>query len=510
MSAVRQQQSTGTQQRTITIRNPITGESVGTVPRHTADDVIAAVERARAAQKHWAETPFRDRAAIFKRFHDLILQDQDAIMDVIQAESGKSRRDAFVEIFALACAARYYAYHGWKHIRPRRIRGGIPLRARAKVVYRPVGVVGIIGPWNFPLLLTVDDAIPALLAGNGVVIKPASLTPLSAIWAREKLIECGLPEGLIQVVTGPGGEVGNALIDHVDYLMFTGSTEIGRKVAERAAGRLIRYSMELGGKNAMIVLADANIKHAAIAAAEGAFNNCGQVCINWERVYVEAKIYDQFVSELIEQTKKLRLGTGKEFDYDLGSLISREQLEKVEEHVRDAVEKGAKVLVGGRPRPELGPYFYEPTVLAGVTPDMLVHSEETFGPVLSVYKVESADEAIRLANDSRYGLNAAIFTRRRRYGERLATRVDAGTVSVNDTQLGWITLHGPMGGFKESGVGRRHGPEGIRKYTEPQTIATNLTNFQIGSFETALSINRRMIGFLTLLLKLWRRIPFLR
>ncbi len=480
------------------------------MPRYSASEVAAAVERARAAQPAWAALPFRERAKVMLRFHDLILSRSGDLFDVIQSETGKSRRDAFVELFAIACELRHYAYHGEGYLRPRHARPAIPFHDRVKVVYQPLGVVGIISPWNFPFILSIGDAVPALLAGNTVVLKPSTLTPLTALWAQEKLIECGLPADALQVVTGPGSELGNALIDHVDFLMFTGSTEVGRKVAERAARRLIPYSMELGGKNALIVLPDANIEHAVRATIEGSFNNVGQVCINFERAYVHSQVYDAFIEELVSQTRGLRLGAGRGFSTDLGCLISEEQLRSVEDYVQDAVSKGAQVLVGGKRRPDLGPLFYEPVVLTGVTPSMTVHAEETFGPVLCVYRVEAAEEAIRQANDSRYGLHAAVMAGNLKRGEAVACQLQAGSVCVNDSYTSWAAMDGPMGGFKESGVARRHGVEGIRKFTEPQTIVTNLTPWQISSYETALSINDRMAGLLLRLLRIWRHVPFFR
>lgn len=491
------------------VTNPVTGEVVGYVPRHTPEDVIAAVARARAAQPAWAALTFRERAKVIKRFHDLIIDRRDELYDVIQSESGKARRDAFVELFAVTVEARYWAYHGAKALRPHRARAAIPPRDRVTVIYRPLGVVGIISPWNFPFILSTCDTIPALLAGNGVVVKPASLTPLSAYWMRERMIECGLPPDLLQIVTGAGSALGNALTDSVDFIMFTGSTEVGRIVAERAARRLIPYSMELGGKNPMIVLRDANLKHAATVAVEGTFNNCGQMCVAYERLYVESAVYEPFLQELRRQTAQLRLGCG-DFNYDVGSLTSEEQLLTTERYVQDAVSKGAQVLVGGKRRPDLGPYFYEPTILTGVTPEMAVYHEETFGPVLCVYKVESAEEAVRLANDTRYGLYGGISTGDRRRGERLAAQIDAGQVMVNDGYMGWAAMDAPMGGFKESGVGRRHGPEGIRKFTEVQTILTNRTRIQINSGESALAVNARLANLMAVALKLWRRIPFIR
>jgi succinate-semialdehyde dehydrogenase/glutarate-semialdehyde dehydrogenase len=371
-------------------------------------------------------------------------------------------------------------------------------------------VVGSISPWNFPFILTMGDTIPALLAGNAVLLKPSSKTPLTAVWGRERFIEAGLPPDLFQVVTGPAGEIADALIANTDFIMFTGSTEVGRGIAVKAAQRLIPYSMELGGKNAMIVLPGSNIKHAAQVAVEGAFNNAGQVCISFERLYVHDKIYDVFKNELVSQTTALRLGSQQGFEIDLGSMIDEGQAKSVDAHVQDAVKKGAKVLAGGNFRPELGPAFYEPTILEGVTPKMDVFAEETFGPVLSLYRVGSPDEAIRLANDSRYGLHYGVYSGDLRQGERVAAQLQAGSVSVNDSYMSWGAMDGPMGGFKDSGVSRRHGPEGIRKYTEPQTILTNQTLWQIASYDSALSMHAKLARALNILLRIWRHVPFVR
>ncbi len=497
-------------QHEIRVINPVTGDVAGIVPHHTPDDVIAAVHTARAAQPAWAALSFRERMHIFKRFHDAILDRRDELFDVLQSETGKSRRDAFVELFAVASEARYLIANGPRALKSHRIKSAIPLRDKSTVVYHPVGVVGVISPWNFPFILSISDALGALLAGNGVVIKPASLTPLSALWARDLIIECGLPSDLIHVVTGPGRELGEALIDNIDYLMFTGSTETGRKLATRAANRLIPYNMELGGKNALIVLPDSDVKHAATVAIEGTFNNAGQVCINFERAYVHHDIYDRFTQELILQTEALRLGASPDFSADFGSLISQEQLTTVENHVGDALQKGAQILTGGHHRPDLGPYFYEPTILTGVSPDMKMYAEETFGPVLALHSVESVEDAIHQANDSRYGLHFAVMGGDRRRAEQVAHKLEAGSVCVNDSYMIWAAMDGPMGGFKDSGMGRRHGPDGIRRFTEPQTITTNRTRIQISSYETALAINKRLADLLSFALKLWRHIPFIR
>jgi succinate-semialdehyde dehydrogenase/glutarate-semialdehyde dehydrogenase len=292
--------------------------------------------------------------------------------------------------------------------------------------------------------------------------------------------------------------------------MFTGSTETGRKLATHAASRLIPYNMELGGKNALIVLPDADVNHAATVAIEGTFNNAGQVCINFERAYVHHDIYERFTQELVRQTEALRLGATSDFSADFGSLISQEQLTTVQQHMNDALEKGAQILTGGRHRPDLGPYFYEPTILTDVSSNMKLYAEETFGPVLALHQVETVEDAIRQANDSRYGLHFAVMGGNRKHAEQVAQKLEAGSVCVNDSYMIWAAMDGPMGGVKDSGVGRRHGPDGIRRFTEPQTIITNRTKIQVSSYETALAINQPLADLLAFALKLWRHIPFIR
>lgn len=497
-------------QQMMEIRSPLTDAVVGTIPMNTPDEVAAAVARARSAQVAWAALPFKQRAKVFIRYHDLIIDQREALFDLLQSESGKSRRDAFVEMFAVACEARYYAYHGGKFLKSHRVRSALPLRDRTTVHYKPVGVVGVISAWNFPFIFSSGDVIPALLAGNGVVHKPSHVTPLTSIWAREKMIECGLPADLLQIVTGDPIPVSSALVDHVDYVMFTGSTEVGRIIGQRAASRLIGCSLELGGKNAVVVLPDANIRHAAQVTIEGTYNNSGQVCINFERAYVHKDIYDKFVAELTRQASECRLGSCEFFYDDIGSMANDSQVFNTDAHLQDAVAKGAQVLYGGHSRPDHGPRFYEPTAITGVTPAMRVYSEETFGPILSIYKVNSADEAIKLANDSPFGLHHAVLGGNLRKAEKVAEQLEAGSVCVNDSYMIWAAMDAPMGGVKLSGQGRRHGPEGIRKYTEPQTVLVNRTPWQIGSYETPLAMNKRLGDTLALLLKLWRRIPFLR
>ena len=456
----------------IEVEVPFTGETLGYVPRGTEEDVREAVQRAREAQKAWLQWPLEDRAEVFFRFHDLVLERREVVLDLIQLESGKARRNAFEEVLDAAIVARYYANTAKEYLKPRRRQGAFPGFTVTREYRHPKGVAGFITPWNYPLSIGITDALPALLAGNGAVIKPDEKTPFTALWATGLLYKAGLPPDLAQVVTGYGPEVGGAVADNADFVMFTGSTETGRRVAARAAERLVDYSMELGGKNALIVLSDADLEKAVAGAERAAFANAGQLCISSERLYVHTDVYNDFVRRFVERTQNLKVGGGLDYGPDMGSLVSASQLSAVAAWVEDAVAKGARVLTGGRPRPDLGPHFYEPTVLEGVTPDMDLYAEETFGPVVALYRVASPEEAVEKANDSRYGLNFSLWTRNTTEGRRLATRLEAGTININEAYAAaWASVDAPMGGFKDSGVGRRHGAAGIQKYTEPQTVA---------------------------------------
>lgn len=454
------------------VHAPFTGEALGDVPICTAADVALAVERARQAQAAWAARPLAERQRIIMRYHDLVLDRQEFLLDLLQIEGGKARRHALEEVYDVVINARYYASHARAYLRSRRRQAFMPILVQAWEHRHPVGLVGIISPWNYPLTMAVSDALPALLAGNAILLKPAELTPFSALYAVRLLYEAGLPAGLFQVVTGRGRELGTPLIQASDFVGFTGSTEVGRTVAGQAGQKLIKASLELGGKNPMIVLDDADLDRAIYGAIQGSYSGAGQLCISFERMYVQSGIYQRFVEGFVQRTSALRLGTALDYSVDVGSLIGQQQLDKVVEHVQDAVAGGATVLTGGRPRPDIGPYFFEPTILTGVTPAMQCYREETFGPVVSIYRVETSEEAVVAANDSQYGLNASVWTRDLAYGRALAQRIRCGTVNVNEAYSpAWTALGAPMGGMKDSGLSRRHGAEGIQKYTESQTVA---------------------------------------
>lgn len=440
------------------------------VPASAPEDVAAAVASAREAQRNWTGAGGTE---IVLAFHDLLLRRQEQVLDLIQWETGKARYHAWQEVAQVATIARHYARRARRYLAPKRVRGMVPGLTKVSEVRVPKGVVGIISPWNYPLYLGAGDVLPALLAGNAVVSKADSQTALTMLWTRALMAEAGLPADLWQIVTGSGSVVGTALVDAVDFVCFTGSTATGRTVAERAARRLVGASLELGGKNPLIVREDADVKAAATGTAVAAFANTGQMCIHIERVYVHEKVHDAFRDELVKVTKALRLGQSYDYSADIGSLVSPAQLAAVEAHVGDAVAKGATVLAGGKARPDLGPLFYEPTILEGVTPDMDVCADETFGPVISLYPYAAGSDPVALANQGNYGLSASIWSRDSAEAARMATRLRSGSVNINDGAAAAAgSIEAGMGGMGDSGLGRRHGAEGIRKYTESQTIAT--------------------------------------
>ena len=366
----------------------------------------------------------------------------------------------------------FWAKHGPEYLADEPVKSSQVLVKGKKLIlrYRPLGLIGVIGPWNYPLTNSFGDCIPALMAGNSVILKPSEVTPLTSLLMAEGLRECGLPEDVLQIATGRGA-TGAALVEHVDMIMFTGSTKTGRKVAEAAARRLIPASLELGGKDPMIVLSDADLERAANFAAYYSMQNAGQTCISIERVYVEEPVYDEFVAKVTEKVRALRVGkpNGGFGTVEVGAITFPPQLDTIKDHVADAVQKGARVLTGGQQVPGAG-RFYEPTVLVDVDHTMKCMTEETFGPTLPIMKVADADEAVRLANDSPYGLGASVFSRDAARGEAVARRIEAGAANVNDAMINYTVLELPMGGAKASGLGSRHGAGGIRKYCSQQAI----------------------------------------
>ncbi|MCY0917528.1 succinic semialdehyde dehydrogenase [Streptomyces sp. H27-G5] len=451
---------------------PFTGDKLADLPEAGPEDVAEAFARARAAQPAWAAVSARGRAAVLLRFHDLVLARQAEVLDLIQLETGKARLHAHEEVQAVAVAARHYGRKAPSYLRPKGHTGAIPTLTKVTELRQPRGVVGQIAPWNYPLELSVGDALPAFVAGNAVVMKPDTETALTALWARDLLIEAGLPAEVFQIVLGEGPVVGPEVVRHADYVSFTGSTRTGREVARGAADRLVGVTLELGGKNAMLVLRDADVEKAAAGAVRACFSSAGQLCISIERLYVHQSIADAFVERFAARTKAMRLGNTLAYGADMGSLVGERQLETVQRHVDEAVAKGATLVAGGVARPDIGPLFYEPTILDGVETPMAVCGEETFGPVVSIYRFTDEDEAVAQANATAYGLNSSVWTKDARRGHAVAARLRTGTVNINE---GYAPAYGsaqaPMGGMKDSGLGRRHGSEGILKYTEAQTVA---------------------------------------
>src|SRR5581483_4137082 len=412
--------------RTIAVRSPATGAPVAEHEVADREAVAAAVARAREAQAAWAERSFAERARVLRAVRDRFVEEKDRIADVVSAETGKPRHDVFANELLYVCdAIGFWGARAARWLADQHVRPHLLLTKRAYVSYLPLGVVGIIGPWNFPFTLTIGEAIPALMAGDAVVIKPSEVTPGSAAIGAELAAAAGLPAGLLQVVTGYG-ETGRHLVDLADMICFTGSVETGRKVAARCGELLKPVTLELGGKDPMVVLRDADLERAANACVYGALVNAGQVCISVERVYVEAPVYDAFVAKVVDKVRQVRQGVPDGDLVEMGAMTFPPQIEKVERHVRDAVARGARVLVGGRRRTDLPGLFYEPTVLVDVTHDMEVMREETFGPVIPIMRVADAEEAVRLANDSRYGLDASVWTRDRAREAAVARRIESG------------------------------------------------------------------------------------
>lgn len=458
--------------KTLRVIAPFTGERLHDLPLSSAQDVADAAAAAREASESWQAAGFAHRRAVLLKAHDLLLERAESVLDTVQLETGKTRGQAFEELFQAANVARYYAVSARSTLRTRRRRAGIPLVLATRVSYRPKGLVGVITPWNFPLSLAAMDVIPALAAGNGVVQKADNQGALTILALRRAFIDAGLPSALWAVVAGDGDEIGNAVVDVADFVCFTGSTATGTRVAERAASSLTGASLELGGKNPLLVLDDVKPAEAASNAVYASFSAMGQLCVSVERIFVHRAVAEEFTREFVARVERSRLGSALDYSTDLGSLTTKGQLDRVTAHIDDAIAKGATVLAGGRPRPDLGPYFFEPTILTGVEPTMECFAHETFGAVVALTVVDSVDEAVRAANASEYGLNAAVLSGSRSRARRVADKLDHGSVNINEGyRASFSSIDAPMGGMKQSGLGRRNGREGLLRFVDSRTVA---------------------------------------
>lgn len=470
------QSLSSTESREIVSTNPANGQELGRVPLMNATDVLAAVKRARQAQQAWAQLSFRVRAQHILRTRAIVLAQVDHIAALISRETGKPAAEATaMEIVPTLDLMHYFAKTAELLLKRRKIDiGQYELMGRSSyLVYKPLGVVGIISPWNFPWATPLDEVVMALLAGNAVVLKPSELTPLTALKIGDVFKQAGLPDGLLEIVTGDGS-TGAALVDAgVDKVMFTGSVATGKRVAAAAAKHLTPVVLELGGKDAMIVLEDASLANAARAAVWGGFCNAGQACASIERCYVHESVAKEFTQLVVEETRKLKLGPPADDEVDLGAMTTERQLRIVEDHLQDAVEHGAQIETGGHRVENGGGWFHEATVVTKVDHSMDLMREETFGPVLPIMTFQTDDEAVRLANDSVYGLTAAVFTSNIARGRRLAERIEAGTVMINEVVYTHAIAQTPWGGVKQSGYGRTHGRLGFLELVTPQHIHVN-------------------------------------
>lgn len=452
--------------------SPLDGKTVCEIPISTNEDVSAAFANAKKAYLNWQETNIDTRISYISKFHDLLLRETETILDIVQWENGKTRSSGMDEILDIALTCQYYTKISKKHLKPKRRSGAFPIVTVVKELHHPLGVVGVISPWNYPLTLAVSDFIPALIAGNTVVIKPDIQTPLSALVLIDLLFKAGIPRDVIQVVMGEGADIGPQIISKADFVMFTGSTRVGREVAASAGARLIPSSMELGGKNSLIIDKTIDIPSAVEIAVRGAFANSGQLCVGTERIVIHESVYEEFLVAFTKKVSEMKLGSEIGWGFDMGTLINERQIVNAEKQIADAISKGAKVEVGGKRRPEVGPFVFEPTVLSNVNNEAEICSTETFGPVCSVYKWHYDEDLVEFVNNTDYGLSAGIVSNNIAWANRIAARLHVGAVNINEAfASAYVSLDAPMGGMKQSGVGRRHGVGGLLKYTESQTIA---------------------------------------
>jgi succinate-semialdehyde dehydrogenase/glutarate-semialdehyde dehydrogenase len=475
-------QGTVTSDGTLSVHEPGSGKLVGEVRVSSPAEVREATQAARAAQAGWARLAFKERSAILMTFKQLLLDRAEEVCDLITRENGKTRNESlFMEVLPAADLAHYFAKNAERSLRDEKLPLHMFPHKRSYLRCHPRGVIGIISPWNYPFAIPVGDVVMALAAGNGAVLKPSEFTPLIAEKARALLEEAGVPRGLVQVVQGKG-EIGAALIESgVDMIIFTGSVATGKKVNLAAAARMIPCVLELGGKDPAIVLPDADLDVTAKKVAWGAFANSGQTCAAIERVYVHESILDSFTEKVSDLARRLRQGEPNQHDVDVGAMTTQAQVEIVRRHLEEAKSRGARVLAGGQITvTPAGARFIQPTVLTGVTQDMAIMREETFGPMLPILSYKTEEEAIRLANDSAYGLSAYVFTRDRKAAERIANQLVAGTVMHNDALYTHAAPETPWGGVKGSGLGRVHGKHGLRDLSEVRHV--NLETFNFPAF----------------------------
>ena len=449
--------------------DPRTGERLGLVPDMGPGDVQAAVGAARVAFEAWSTLPFEARAAHLLRVRDLLLDRLDDVVETICAETGKLPAEALTtEILVVCETIGYYAAHGERFLRPQKVSPGMMSHKKALTLYEPMGVVGVISPWNYPLVLAMTPTITALFAGNTVVLKPSEVTPLVGRLVGDLFAQVGGHPDIVSLVTGCGA-TGEALVrSGVQKVCFTGSVATGKRVMAAAADTLTPVLLELGGKDPFVVCRDADVERAASGAVWGAFQNSGQTCMSVERVYVVDELHDRFVDAVVARTEAIRQGRGE--GHDIGSMTFPPQVETVERHVADALAKGARAVTGGRRLPGREGLWYEPTVLVDVDHDMDVMRHETFGPVLPIMRVRDEDEAVSRANDSPYGLNSSVWTTDLAKGRRLAGRIEAGNVCVNDVIISYGVAGLPFGGVKDSGIGRVHGPDGLRAFCNTKSV----------------------------------------
>jgi acyl-CoA reductase-like NAD-dependent aldehyde dehydrogenase len=453
--------------------NPATGETLGYFEKTPPPSLPQFVARARAAQAAWARISVRERCARLRDLRDRVMSSRSELADAVVAESGKPRVEAlFADIFVAVDTAAYFAKNAERLLSPEPVpHHSTAAKAKSgKLTYEPLGVVGIISSWNYPLAIPMSQIIPAAAAGNAVICKTSDFTPHCGVLIEKLFADAGFPKDLVTIVQG-GGEVGQALIDaDPDKILFTGSVATGRRVAEACAKRLIPTVLELGGKDAMLVLADADLDVAASAAVWGSYTNCGQVCLSVERLFIEQSVSDEFAARCVAKTKKLRLGPGSNPATDVGPMIRPQHVQRMVDLVEDAVSRGARVLCGGHPRVDLGPNFFEPTVITNVDSTMKLFQEETFGPILAMQTVANSEEAITRANDSPFALSASVWTRDSSRGEAIAKRLRAGAVMINDAVSYFAIAEAPHGGCAASGWGRTHGRAGLLEMVQTKYI----------------------------------------